>query len=184
MDSYIDIRIRPDAEMRENVLLNKVYIKFHKALFDLRSLDIGVSFPETKVMLGTLVRIHSSQERLEELMALSWLGGLSGYCVFSDIKTVPECAQYRRVFRWRPNMSKSHLRRLIKRGSILEHEMKAYKAKMFADQMTTLPYLEMESTSNGKHHRRYIKMTDIQASPQIGDFDYFGLSKTATIPWF
>lgn len=184
MDSYVDIRIRPDAEMRENVLLNKVYTKFHKALFDLQSLDIGVSFPETKVMLGTLIRVHSSQARLEELMALSWLGGLSGYCVCSNIKMVPKYALHRRVSRWRPNMSQSHLRRLIKRGSISEQEVKVYKAKMFAEQMTTLPYLEMESTSNGKHHRRYIQMTDAQDSPLVGDFDYFGLSKTATIPWF
>lgn len=184
MDSYIDIRIRPDAEMRENVLLNKVYTKLHKALFDLQALDIGVSFPETKVMLGTLIRVHSSQARLEELMALFWLGGLSGYCACSDIKIVPEHALHRRVSRWRPNMSESHLRRLIKRGSISEHEIKAYKAKMFAEQMTTLPYLEMESTSNKKHHRRYIQMTDVQDSSLVGDFDYFGLSKAATIPWF
>ncbi len=43
MDYYIDIKIKPDAEMRENVLLNKVYSKLHKALFSLKSSDIGVT---------------------------------------------------------------------------------------------------------------------------------------------
>jgi len=34
MNHHIDIKINPDAEMRENVLLNKVYTKFHKRLSD------------------------------------------------------------------------------------------------------------------------------------------------------
>ena len=46
MEHYIEIKIKPDAEMRENVLLNKVYTKFHKRLWDLKSSEIGISFPE------------------------------------------------------------------------------------------------------------------------------------------
>ena len=46
MKHFIEIKIKPDAEMRENVLLNKVYTKFHKRLFDLKSSEIGISFPE------------------------------------------------------------------------------------------------------------------------------------------
>ena len=184
MDSYIDIKINPDAEMRENVLLNKVFAKFHKALCDLNSNDIGVSFPETKVLLGRVVRVHSTVVRLQELINLKWLGGLSGYCDCSEISTVPNKSLHRHVSRWQHNMSESHLRRLIKRGSITEDKIKAYKAKMFSVQMTDLPYLELESNSNGKHHRRYIQMTELQESATKGSFDSFGLSKTATIPWF
>jgi len=43
MNNYIDILIKPDDEMRENVLLNKVYSKLHKALFTLKSTEIGIS---------------------------------------------------------------------------------------------------------------------------------------------
>ena len=81
-------------------------------------------------------------------------------------------------------MSESHLRRLIKRCSISQEEIKAYKAKMFAAQMTTLPYLELESVSSGKFHRRYIQMGEPLDESVMGDFDTFGLSQTATIPWF
>jgi len=186
VDSYIDVRILPDAEMRENVLLNKVYTKLHKALWDLNSKDIGVSFPETKVLLGRLIRVHSTAEQLQELIATKWLGGLAGYCHpdYVDIRQVPSGAKYRTVSRWQHNMSESHLRRLIKRGSITQDEIKAYKAKMFQKQMTTLPFLEIESTSNGKHHRRYIQMSDVVNEFINGEFDTFGLSKIATVPWF
>lgn len=184
MESYIDIRILPDDEMRENVLLNKVFIKFHKALFDLKSTGIGVSFPETKVLLGRLIRIHSTDSRLQELIDSNWLGGLVGYCNCSGIQYVPANAKHRRVSRWQHNMSDSHLKRLIKRGGISKEEIKAYKAKMFSVQMTELPFLELDSISNGNHHRRYIQMSNITENPCDGEFDSFGLSKKATIPWF
>ena len=105
MDYYIDITIKPDAEMRENVLLNKVYTKFHKALYDLQANDIGVSFPQKKVRLGKVLRIHSSLSRLTELQALKWLGGLSDYCEVSEILLIPQLISgYMFVSRVRDNM--------------------------------------------------------------------------------
>ena len=89
MDHYIDIQIQPDDEMRENVLLNKVYSKLHKTLFSLKSNDIGVSFPEFRVKLGCTLRLHSTAARLTELQQLNWLGGLSGYCKITAIQSIP-----------------------------------------------------------------------------------------------
>lgn len=184
MDFYIDVTLLPDAEMPTNVLLNKVYTKFHKALFDLQANDVGVSFPETIVTFGKVMRIHSDKSRLLELGNINWLGGLGGYCKFSEILPAPENAKFRCVSRWRSNMSESHVRRLVKRGSISQDELKRYKAKMFATQMTTLPFLELESASNGRFHRRYIQTSELLDHPVKGSFDYFGLSKIATVPWF
>ncbi|MDC9727690.1 MAG: type I-F CRISPR-associated endoribonuclease Cas6/Csy4, partial [Candidatus Thioglobus sp.] len=56
MSYYLDVQIKPDAEMLENWLLNKVYTKLHKAIFDLNATDIGVSFPQVKVKLGCIIR--------------------------------------------------------------------------------------------------------------------------------
>ena len=68
MNFYIDIQIKPDAEMRENVLLNKVYSKLHKALYTLKANNIAVSFPKHKVLLGNIIRLHGTTEpRLSEL---------------------------------------------------------------------------------------------------------------------
>ncbi|MCK5355966.1 MAG: type I-F CRISPR-associated endoribonuclease Cas6/Csy4, partial [Methyloprofundus sp.] len=95
MNHYIDILIKPDEEMRENVLLNKVYAKFHKALFTLQASDIAVSFPQYKIILGKKLRIHGTESKLTALQASEWLGGLSGYCDISVIQAIPEDVLYR-----------------------------------------------------------------------------------------
>ena len=183
MDYFIDIRILPDAAMRENVLLNKVYTKFHKALYDLKANDIAVSFPEYKIKLGRLLRIHGEAERLEELQKMQWLGGLAGYCNISEIKPVPENTTFRVISRIQTTMSPAKYRRLLARGTITEKEQKQYKSKMFQKGLDN-PYLELQSGSNGHKHRRYIQFGELVNTPVSGLFDQFGLSKVATVPWF
>ena len=183
MDHYIDIQIQPDAEMSENFLLNKLYSKFHKALFDLKANNIGVSFPEHHLKLGRTLRIHSNAARLTELQQLNWLGGLSGYCKISGIQIIPAQVQYRTLSRVQTTMSTAKLNRLIKRGTIPEDRIKQYKAKMFSLGLDN-PFLELESTSNGHQHRRYLTFGELQPEAVQGEFDFFGLSKTATIPVF
>jgi len=183
MNHYIDILIKPDAEMRENLLLNKVYSKLHKALVGLKSSDIGVSFPQYEIILGKVLRLHGSEVKLSGLQETDWLGGLNGYCNVSGIELAPSGASYRTVSRIQSNMTEAKLRRLIKRGSISDSELKSYKAKMFTKGLDN-PYLELESSSNGHNHRRYIQFGELIGEPVEGLFDQFGLSKTATIPWF
>jgi len=183
MKHYIDILIKPDAEMRENVLLNKVYTKLHKALFSLNSTEIGVSFPQYKVMLGNRLRVHGIEEKLAELQATDWLGGLAGYCDVSTIQPIPNEVLYRVISRKQSNMTEAKLRRLIKRDSISLDEIKGYKAKMFQKGLDN-PYLELDSSSNGYKHRRYLQFGELKSQPIRGEFDYFGLSKIASIPWF
>lgn len=183
MQHYIDVQIKPDAELRENVLLNKVYTKLHKVLCDLQSTDIGVSFPEYKLKLGCVIRVHAAEKRLEALQRGGWLGGLIGYCAISPVQAIPEQVQYRTVSRIQSTMSPAKLKRLISRGSIQQSEIKQYKANMFQKGLDN-PYLELESGSNGHLHRRYIAFGELMDNPMSGEFDQFGLSKGATIPWF
>jgi len=183
MNHYIDVLIKPDAEMRENYLLNKVYSKLHKALVDLKSSDVGVSFPQYEIILGKILRLHGSEIKLSELQATNWLGGLSGYCNVSGIEPIPCDVLYRTVSRKQSTMTEAKLRRLVKRGSIGDSELKSYRAKMFAKGLDN-PYLELESGSNGHNHRRYLQFGELAAESVEGLFDQFGLSKTATVPWF
>jgi len=183
MDYYFDIRVKPDAEMRKNVILNKVYTKFHKALSELNSNNIGVSFPEYNIMLGCVLRIHGTETNLQKIQSSQWLGGLIGYCQISTIQIVPEQVKYRTVSRIQSTMSPSKLKRLIKRGSINDAEVSQYKAKMFQKGLDN-PYLELESATNSHLHRRYLSFGGLRNSPTEGLFDHFGLSKIATIPWF
>lgn len=183
MSFYVDIKIKPDDEMRENVLLNKVYIKLHKALSTLKSTEIGISFPCYKVMLGDVIRLHGQEDKLTELQASNWLGGLVGYCDVSSIKVVPKEVLYRTISRKQANMTEAKYRRLLKRQTITENDAKQYKAKMFQQGLDN-PYLELQSGSNGHKYRRYIQFGELRNQPVAGEFDEFGLSKEATIPWF
>jgi CRISPR-associated endonuclease Csy4 len=183
MEKYIEITLSPDPEMRLNCLLNAVYTKLHKALCDFGSTNIGVSFPKYKVTLGNVLRLHGNQSDLAALQQQNWLGGMSGYCNVSEVLPVPESVQFRRVSRKQANMTQAKLNRLLKRGSITEDKAKQYRAKMFAKGLDN-PYLELQSGSNGHKHRRYIEFGELQLSSVAGDFDQFGLSKTATVPWF
>lgn len=183
MTYYIDYKLMPDAEISASVLLNAVYTKLHKALCDLKTTEIGISFPNHKITLGNMLRVHGSERDLTALLQKNWLGGMAGYCQVSEILPVPENTQHRTVSRKQTNMSPAKLRRLIKRGSITEEQAREYKAKMFTQGLDN-PYLELQSGSNGHKHRRYIQFGELVDNPVSGQFDQFGLSKTATVPWF
>ena len=183
MDHYIEIKLTPDTEMRGNFLLNIVYTKLHKALFDLNNKSIGISFPDYEVLLGRRIRLHGTTADLEKLQSLNWLGSLLEYCEVHSIKKVPKKVQYRVISRKRTKMDQSNLNRLIKRGSIKPEEIKSYKAKMFSRGLDN-PYVELVSNSNGNRHRHYLEFSELQSTPVEGEFNHFGVSRSGTIPWF
>ena len=183
MDYYIDIKLTPNKEIRENVLLNQVYTSFHKRLYDLKSTNIAVSFPQYRLKLGRLFRIHGSKEALEKLQEKDWLGKYKEFCKVSKMDAIPKKVQYRTVSRVQQNMTEAKLRRLIKRGSIPEEDIKKYRIKMFQGGLDN-PYVELVSISNGQLHRRFMEFGELQDTEVKGEFDLFGLSKTSTVPWF
>ena len=182
-----------DDEVPMFFIRNKTFTKLHKALHDAKQTAIGVSFPNYKVKLGNTIRLHGKRQALEALHKSNWLGGLAGYCEVSEILPVPESIKgYRTVSRKQPTMTLKKLEKRIqhqKASGVLntEDEIKAYqrqyKEKMYASSLDN-PYLELQSTSTGKLYRVFIQMGEIQDNPVSGEFNYFGLSKTATIPWF
>lgn len=183
MEYYIDIRLFPNKEIRENILLNQVYTAFHKRLYELKSTHIGVSFPEYKLKLGRLFRIHGNKEVLEKFIEKEWLGKYAAFCKVAKIEKIPENSQYRTVSRIQQNMTEAKLRRLLKRRTISEEESKKYRIKMLQGGLDN-PFVELVSMSNGQMHRRFIEFGELKVKETQGEFDFFGLSKIATIPWF
>lgn len=185
MNHYIDINLFPDAEIPGPVLMNSVFSKLHKALCDLSTTTIGVSFPKARVTLCNLLRIHGTESDLSNLMSKNWLGRISGYCSISQVTQVPDSVKYRTVSRKHFTKSAAKLRRQRKRGNLTESQLADYQDKMTSQyEKTVLPYLDLTSGSNGHRHRRFIELGPLLDSPEPGQFDQFGLSKTATIPWF
>lgn len=183
MNHYIDIKLLSDAEIPATVLMNAITAKLHKALCDLRSTAIGISFPEYKITLGNVLRIHGKESDLQDLQSLNWVGGMNDYSEVSQVKPAPVGIKFCTVSRKQVTMSQAKLRRLMKRGVMTEDEIRQYKAKMFSQELDN-PYLELVSSSNGKKYRRYIEFSELLERPVYGEFDQFGLSKTATVPWF
>lgn len=204
MTHYQDIKIIPDTDINLGFLRNKIYQKLHKVLFDLQAVDIGVSFPALKeqknkipnIFLGDVLRLHSTKESLENLQKQNWLGGLNGYCQISGILSVPtEIQGYKNIARIRPkgSMGESDLRAKIshkqKKGDLKTNEeirnyQKQYRKEMFLRQLDN-PYIELTSNSSGQNrYKIYLHFNELQSEPIIGDFNRFGLSKTATIPVF
>lgn len=184
MNYYIDITLIPDAGLRLSGLMNAVFSKLHKALCDLRSTTLGVSFPKVQITLGNILRIHGYESYLRDLQGLNWLDEMNGYCRVSEILLVPADTKYRTISRKQPAMSQSKLNRLLKRGSITEAKVNAYKVKMFAGKGLDNPYLDLVSVSSGQRYRRYIVFSELLDHPVTDEFDQCGFSKSATIPWF
>jgi CRISPR-associated endonuclease Csy4 len=183
MNSYIDIHLLPDSELKEAELSSKVYTKFHKALVTLGTNRIGISFPHVNLKLGLLFRIHGDLSLLNDLQGLDWLGPLKGYCKVQEVKAVPDQVQHRVISAKRSNMSKAKLKRLIDRGSIDEAGIKRYKVKMLSLGFDN-PYLDLQSQSRGQLYRKFFEFGELVNQKMDGSFDSFGLSKSATVPWF
>jgi CRISPR-associated endonuclease Csy4 len=183
MDYYIEIKLLKNPEFTFPFLMNTIFMKLHKILHDLKSTTAGVSFPNYDCTLGDVLRLHGDQEILNLLNPNLWIGTLKDYCTISEIREVPESTQYRVVYRKQPTMSHSKLKRLVKRGSISPQDVTKY-LKLKEKNLLKGPYLELKSNSNKNIHRRYIEQGALLQHPTSGEFDYFGLSKEATIPWF
>ena len=190
MDHYIDIRLRPDPEFSAQVLLNALYSKLHKALVQLHTQGIGVSFPKhSQKHLGDVLRVHGSQAELVALQALNWLGGMSALVQASPVDGVPATAQHRTVRRVQvqsnPDRVKRRLvKRLMQREGIGEAQAQARIDVPQASKLSD-PFIALISQSTkGQHFRLFVRHGAVQTQAQTGPFNAYGLSTSATVPWF
>lgn len=49
---------------------------------------------------------------------------------------------------------------------------------------TDLPWLNLRSLSTGQSFRLFIRHGELLSAPVVGMFSTYGLSATATVPWF
>ncbi|HDS9359919.1 TPA: type I-F CRISPR-associated endoribonuclease Cas6/Csy4 [Enterobacter cancerogenus] len=184
MDHYLEIRVLPDPEFSEEVLMAALFAKLHRALGARGKGDIGVSFPLHGVKPGACLRLHGSEQALRELDATSWRKGLSDYCRSTDVLAVPHVQCWRSVSRVQVKSSPQRLlRRSVKKGWLSEAEAQARALTMDA-QHTDLPWLNMRSLSTGQPFRLFIRHGGALSEPVEGTFSSYGLSATATVPWF
>lgn len=185
MNYYIEILLKPNDASQEAQVQREVYTKLHHLFVSINNAQIGISFPDYNIKLGRRIRLHGENTNLQQVDQMDWLGeDMSKSCEVSKIRQIPSHVNYRTISRIRPNMSKSKMRRLKRRGSITDKEVEnAYKAKMFSNGLTN-PYLDLKSGSTKKIYRLFFNFGPLLDHPIEGRFDCYGLSNNATIPWF
>lgn len=185
MNHFLEIKVMPDPEFLEQVLLNALFSKFHRALVFLKEEDVGVSFPDFyKKNLGTRLRIHGTFSSLEKLIKTDWLKALQSYVMQSGIKEIPAQHEFRVVKRVQ---AKSNIERLLRRsvakGWLTEEEANKQLLQKSPKKLE-LPYLQLRSSSTDQYFRLFIDQSTIVNKPNVGKFNTYGLSNNTTVPWF
>jgi len=188
MDRYIDIRLRPDPEFTQLLLMSALFAKLHRGLVQLGSGGVGVSFPgvesETVVGLGDRLRLHGTQEELTLLMSLQWLTGLSDFLAVGGIDSIPDNVRHRIVQRVQAKSSPERLRRRrMKRKGVDAETAKVALPDNIAEKLD-LPFVSLTSQSTGQRFRLFIHHGPLQETATSGQFTSYGFSQGATIPWF
>lgn len=189
MEYYIDIHLRPDPDFPPVILMGVLYSKLHRALYDLRSDDIGVSFPDHKTGVrvrtpGERLRVHGQKNRLQKLMSIAWLAGMREHVMLEAIQPVPGEVRYRLVRRRQFNTGNpSRIKRYAQRHDIGVEEARQLMEKPALRQIT-LPFVQISSRSTGQRFALFIEHGQLQSQPALGRFNHYGLSTEATVPWF
>jgi len=187
MDFYIDIKILPDPEFKSSMLMGALFNKLHRILVALEANNIAVSFPDYQAKsLGTILRIHGGKNVLDELMRSSWLKGMSDHILKTEISEIPDQVGYVSVRRRQNkygNIDKLRSR-YVKRHGVSENEaIEAYPVTL--EKPLNLPFVNIRSSSTGQPtFPFYVEQKEVDTQILNVDFNKYGISKTATVPWF
>ena len=186
MDHYVDIQVLHDPEFLETTLMNELFSKLHRALGKHGQGKIGVSFPDhgkTSKTLGARIRLHGSKEVLEEFMQTQWITGMTDYCRVSAVRPVPPQTSFCTVRRVQVKSAYNKRKRSVAKGWLDESEAQK-RIPDSQQRMLDLPYAQLRSLSNGSMMRVYIEHSKPVQQSVTGSFSAYGLSSTATVPWF
>ncbi|SEK39489.1 type I-F CRISPR-associated endoribonuclease Cas6/Csy4 [Nitrosovibrio tenuis] len=187
MDHHIDIDVRPDPEFPAHQLMGALYAKLHRALVARNSNCIGVSFPgfnSRAPHLGTRLRLHGNLATLSALMASDWITGMRDHVTLIPPTRAPENAKHCVVRRVQVKSSPERLRRRLMRRHDLDVEEAHRRISDEVARLADLPYVQLRSTSSGQSFRLFIEHGPAQSHAVAGNFNAYGLSQVATIPWF
>lgn len=187
MSRYLDIRLLPDAEFPTHQLLAALYAKLHRALVQLGTSRIAVVFPDYAqhpASLGARIRLMGPHEDLVRLEALEWQKGMRDHIEVGVMSDVPANAIARALRRVQAKSSPERLRRRQMRRHDLTEAEALKRVPDSAPERLGLPFVQLASASTGQVFRLYLRLSVPQASSMSGPFNTYGLSTTATVPWF
>lgn len=183
MDYYLQITVLPDPEFKATTLMSALFSKLHRALVSVGQGEIGISFPKADKSPGEVLRLHGSEAALYRLMDENWLKGLRDYTEVSKVDSIPNQVQHIQVKRKRPKLTASRLRRAVKRGAISEEQAEELLMEDNKEQIEN-PYFRLQSQSTNQNFPLFIEQSQPQEDSVSGSFNAYGISQTATVPWF
>lgn len=187
MSHYIDIHLRPDPEFPAHLLMGALYGKLHRALALARATSIGVSFPGYQgapASLGCALRLIGPEKDLERLMEDGWLKGMRDHIEVVSATRVPTSAVPRTLRRVQAKSSPERLRRRQMRRHGLSVEDAFERVPDSCAEVLRLPFLSIASASTGQTFRLFLRLGPATTGNEDGAFNAYGLSGSATIPWF
>ena len=187
MDHYIEIRLRPDPEFPPEVLMDALYAKLHRALVRHAGNDIGISFPNANneaKRLGARLRLHGLTATLGSFMGHEWLTGMRDHVDVTEVLHVPVTAKHRVVRRVQAKSNVERLRRRQMRRHGLTEQEACVKLPDHSGERLKFPYVQVKSASSDQRFLLFIEHCPVSDTPQRGEFGSYGLSSTATVPWF
>jgi CRISPR-associated endonuclease Csy4 len=185
MDHYMDIRLRSDPDFASIELLGALLSKLHRTLARRAKGDIGISFPNYRGnYLGDHLRLHATKEALLEFMQADWLAGMRDHVIVGTAAVVPVDARHRVVRRVQAKSSPERLRRRLMRRHGLTVEQAQRSIPSSAAQRLELPHVQLRSASTGQRFPLFVEHCALASAGQRGAFSSYGLSDTATVPWF
>ena len=186
MDHYLDIQTLPDPEFPVNTVLGALVSKLHRGLVALEADDIGISFPEHEQQppLGSRLRLHGTENRLQALMDVNWLRGMRDHVAVRDITKIPDEVGHRTVRRrqYKTNVERLRRRRMKRHQESYEEACRHIPDSV--ERRVQTPFLIVRSQSTGQAFSLFIEHGEIQREPMTGRFSTYGLSSEATVPWF
>jgi len=187
MTHYLDIHLLRNPEFPLHQLMAVLYTKLHRALVQAGASTIGVCFPgydEAVPQLGTQLRLVGPHGDLARLMEQHWLNGMCDHVTVHPIAAVPAHAVHRTLRRVQAKSSPERLRRRqMKRHGLSEAQARS-RIPDTAAEMLRLPFVSLASGSTGQTFRLYLRLNRAQRDPEQGCFNAYGLSSSATVPWF
>ncbi len=193
MRYYIDITLISTDDIGHYFLWSKLYQQVHLALVEGGVGGVGVAFPEyssAQPRLGRKLRVFSQDEStLAKLDLNRWLSRLSDYCHITSIRTVPEHSSYAMFSRKQSSINPERLakRRSKRKGETIEKSVEYFSD--YQGELIALPFISMKSLSTSTsdntsgRFKLFVERTLLE-NAQDGEFTSYGLSKTATVPWF
>jgi CRISPR-associated endonuclease Csy4 len=184
---HLDFHLLPDEEASPLHLMSALFTRLHRVLALTNNTAIAVSFPGYGLaprQLGNRLRLVGPADKLDALLTHDWLKAVRDHVRIDSMAMVPASATPRCLRRVQAKSSPERLRRRqMRRHGLTEAQARERIPDTVAETLN-LPYLVLPSASTGQSFPLFLHLGPPLPAPLPGDFNTYGLSTTATTPWF